>query len=313
MNPEPALTNSKIAGSILKPKKSQMGREQTFYGYLFLAPSLIGFIIFILIPTIGSSLLSFLKWDLITIPKFVGIQNYQYMLQDELFWTVLKNTLVYTIGTIPIGMFLSFIIAYLLNQKIKGVNIYRAVYFLPVMASATAVAVIWKWIFEKDFGLFNYFLSILGITNGPPWLASSKWAMSAVIIMNIWRHVGYDMVIYLAALQGISKEYYESAYIDGANTWHILRYITIPLVSYSTFFILIMNIIRSMQVFDTIFVMTHGGPGYATQVLVYYIYTNAFQYFKMGSAAACAWVLFLIIFIFTMIQMKAQKKWVHYN
>jgi multiple sugar transport system permease protein len=313
MNSEPVLANSKMAVSIPKRKKSRMEREQIFYGYLFLIPSLIGFIIFILIPTIGSSLLSFFKWDLITTPKFAGMQNYKLMFQDELFWTVLKNTIVYTVGTIPIGMLLSFIIAYLLNQKIKGVNIYRAIYFLPVMASATAIAVIWKWIFEKDFGLFNYFLSLFGMTNGPPWLANSKWAMFAVIIMNIWRHVGYDMVIYLAALQGISREYYESAYIDGANTWHILRYITLPLVSYSTFFILIMNIIHSMQVFDTIFVMTHGGPGYSTQVLVYYIYTNAFQYFKMGYAAAGAWILFLIIFVFTLIQMKVQKKWVHYN
>lgn len=294
------------------PKLSKLERAHARYAYLFLLPSLIGFTLFLLLPTVGSLSLSFLSWDLLTPPKFAGMDNYDELIHDPLFWTVLKNTAYYSIGTIPVGMVLSLAIAVLLNQKIRAVNFYRAIYFMPVMASMVACAIIWKWILQNDFGLMNYFLSFFGI-EGPHWLTSSDWAMNGVIIMSIWKHIGFDMVIFLAALQGVPGHLYEAAEIDGARPWHKFRHITIPLLSYSTFFILVMNIIRSFQVFDQAYVLTGGGPGYSTQVLVYYIYTNAFEYFRMGYAAAVAWVLFLIIFLVTILQLKVQKKWVHYE
>ncbi|TDF98957.1 sugar ABC transporter permease [Paenibacillus piri] len=283
-----------------------------WYAFLFLTPSLIGFLLFIILPTVSSFFLSFFEWDLLSEPRFAGLGNFETLAKDDLFGTILKNTFIFTIVTIPVGMIISFIVAVLLNQGLKGTNLYRTVYFLPVMASAAGSAVVWKWIFEKDFGLLNYFLGIFGI-NGPGWLTSTEWAMTSVIIMSVWKHIGFDMVIFLAALQGIPRDYYEAADIDGANAWYKARHITIPLVSYSTFFVLIMAIIRSFQIFDQMYILTKGGPGYSTQVLVYYIYTNAFEYFKLGYASAVAWVLFIIILIITLIQMKLQNKWVFYR
>lgn len=294
-----------------KTKKNNLRRQELGYALLFLAPSMIGFLLFIILPTVSSLVLSLVQWDLMSPPKFVGLGNFATLAKDDVFGTVLRNTFVFTIFTIPIGMIISFFIAVLLNQGLKGTNIYRTVYFLPVMASAAGSAVVWKWIFEKDFGLLNYFLGLFGV-NGPGWLTSTEWAMTSVIIMSVWKHIGFDMVIFLAALQGIPKDYYEAANIDGASSWHKIRHITIPLVSYSTFFVLIMAIIRSFQIFDQMYILTKGGPGYSTQVLVYYIYTNAFEYFKLGYASAVAWVLFVLILIITLIQMKLQKKWVFY-
>ncbi|MDF2964000.1 MAG: putative transporter permease protein [Paenibacillus sp.] len=294
-----------------KTKRTKQQRQEIGYALLFLMPSIAGFLLFIILPTVSSLLLSLVEWDLLTPPKFVGFENFEALAKDEVFATIFKNTFVFTMITIPVGMILSFFVAVLLNQGLIGTNIYRTIYFLPVMASAAGSAVVWKWIFEKDFGLLNYFLGFFGI-DGPGWLISSEWAMTSVIIMSVWKNIGFDMVIFLAALQGIPKDYYEAADIDGANYWHKTRHITIPLVSYSTFFVLIMAIIRSFQIFDQMYILTKGGPGYSTQVLVYYIYTNAFEFFKMGYASAVAWVLFLIILIITLIQMKLQKKWVHY-
>jgi len=295
-----------------KIRKSKRERQEILYAYLFLMPSLIGFMLFIIIPTVGSFVLSFVEWDLLTAPKFVGLGNFESLAKDDVFATILKNTFVFSIFTIPIGMAISFLIAVLLNQGLKGTNIYRTIYFLPVMASAAGSAVVWKWIFEKDFGLLNYLLSFFGIV-GPGWLTSSEWSMTSVIIMSIWKYIGFDMVIFLAALQGVPKDLYEAAEIDGAKAWHKIRHITLPMISYSTFFVLIMAIIRSFQIFDQMYILTKGGPGYSTQVLVYYIYTNAFEFFKLGYASSVAWVLFVIILVITLIQMKLQKKWVFYR
>lgn len=295
-----------------KIRKSKRQRQEMLYAYLFLAPSLIGFLLFIIIPTVSSFVLSFVEWDLLNSPKFVGLGNFEDLAKDDVFSTILKNTFVFSIVTIPIGMAISFFIAVLLNQGLKGTNIYRTIYFLPVMASAAGSAVVWKWIFEKDFGLLNYLLSFFGM-DGPGWLTSSEWAMTSVIIMSIWKYIGFDMVIFLAALQGVPKDLYEAAEIDGAKAWHKIRHITLPMISYSTFFVLIMAIIRSFQIFDQMYILTKGGPGYSTQVLVYYIYTNAFEFFKLGYASSVAWVLFVIILVITLIQMKLQKKWVFYR
>ncbi|NLY52652.1 MAG: sugar ABC transporter permease [Firmicutes bacterium] len=282
-----------------------------FWAAILLAPNFIGFLVFILFPMIASFFLSFTEWDLLTDIKWIGFGNYQELASDETFWKVLWNTLYYTLGTVPPGIILSLILAVALNQPIRGVKTYRALYFLPVISSSVAVAVVWQWLYNPEFGLLNYILSLFGI-EGPLWLTSTTWAMPAVIITSIWKNLGFNMLLFLAGLQGIPDTYYEAAEIDGANGFAKFRYITLPLLSPTTFFVVVMSIISSFQAFDLVHVMTQGGPARSTSVLVHYLYQNAFQYFRMGYASAIAYVLFFLVFIVTMIQLKRHDTWVVY-
>lgn len=282
-----------------------------FWAAILLAPNFIGFLVFILFPMIASFFLSFTEWDLLTDMKWIGFGNYQELASDETFWKVLWNTLYYTLGTVPPGIILSLILAVALNQPIRGVKTYRALYFLPVISSSVAVAVVWQWLYNPEFGLLNYILSLFGI-EGPLWLTSTTWAMPAVIITSIWKNLGFNMLLFLAGLQGIPDTYYEAAEIDGANGFAKFRYITLPLLSPTTFFVVVMSIISSFQAFDLVHVMTQGGPARSTSVLVHYLYQNAFQYFRMGYASAIAYVLFFLVFIVTMIQLKRHDTWVVY-
>lgn len=243
--------------------------------------------------------------------KWVGISNYQSLINDEVFWKVLWNTIYYTLGTVPIGIIISLLLAIALNQKIKGIKIFRTAYFLPVISSAVAVAVVWQWVYNPEFGLLNYLLSFVGI-EGPNWLTSKNWAMPAVIITGIWKNLGFNMLLFLAGLQGIPEVYYEAARIDGANWWNQFKNITIPLLSHTTFFVVIMSVINSFQVFDQIYIMTGGGPARSTSVMVHYLYQNAFEYFKMGKASAIAYILFILVFFATLIQFKRSKSWTIY-
>ncbi len=282
-----------------------------FWALVFLLPNLLGFLIFILGPIIASFCLSFTSWDLLTPVKWIGFENYQTLITDQVFWKVLWNTIYYTIGTVPAGIIISLFLAIALNQKIKGVKIFRATYFLPVISSTVAVAVVWQWLYNPEFGLLNYLLALIGI-EGPKWLTSTTWAMPAIIVTSIWKNLGFNMLLFLAGLQGIPETFYEAAQIDGANWWQQFRNITIPLLSPTTFFVVIMSIINSFQVFDQIYIMTEGGPARSTSVLVHYLYQNAFEYFKMGYASAIAYVLFFLVFIITLIQLKRSKDWVVY-
>lgn len=282
-----------------------------FWAVVFLLPNLLGFLVFILGPVIASFGLSFTNWDLLTQVKWAGFKNYQTLLSDQIFWKVLWNNIYYTVGTVPIGIVISLFLAIALNQKIKGVKVFRAIYFLPVISSTVAVAVVWQWLYNPEFGLLNYLLHLLGI-DGPKWLTSTTWAMPAVMISSIWKGLGFNMLLFLAGLQGIPQIYYEAAQIDGASWWRQFRNITIPLLSPTTFFVVVMSIINSFQVFDQIYIMTGGGPARSTSVLVHYLYQNAFQYFKMGYASAIAYVLFFLVFIVTLIQLQRSKKWVVY-
>lgn len=301
---QPAATASRGRG---------LRRGETIAGYLFLLPNIVGFLVFSSLPVLATLVISTLHWDLIRPPTFVALQNYQQMLfSDATFWTVLRNTTYYVVGTVPVGIVLSLLLALALNAEIRGITAFRAIFFIPVISSAVAVAVVWQWLFNSDFGLINYGLSLLGF-KAIPWLSSTAWAMPAVIIMAIWKHVGYDMIIYLAGLQGIPTTLYEAAAIDGANRWNRFRFITIPLLTQTTFFILVISIINSFQVFDLAFILTRGGPGDATNTVVMYIYDQAFQFFQMGYAAAVAWVLFLIILVITLVQWRVQKNWVEYE
>ena len=292
-------------------KLRKLKYSDSFWAFILLVPNLLGFLIFTVFPVVASFVLSFSEWDLLSPMKFVGVSNYVNLASDETFWKVLWNTFYFTLGTVPIGIALSHLRAVALNHKIRGVKLFRAMYFLPVISSTVAVAIVWQWLYNPHFGLLNYILSLFGI-EGPLWLTSTTWAMPAVIITSIWKGLGFNMLLFLAGLQGIDSQFYEAAKIDGANAVRQFFHITVPLLAPTTFFVTVMSIINSFQVFDQIHVMTQGGPARSTSVLVHYLYQNAFQYFKMGYASAIAYVLFIIVFVVTMLQFRRTKSWVIY-
>ncbi|GAB2564989.1 multiple sugar transport system permease protein [Gracilibacillus alcaliphilus] len=283
-----------------------MGRE-AFWGYVFITPILIGFAVFMFYPLIASLYLSLTESDGINPSSFIGLENYTTLMADEEFLNSLKVTLIYVAGTVPLGAILALLVAVLLNQKIRFVNAYRTAFFIPVITSMVAVATVWKWLYNTDYGLINGMLAKMGLYE-PPWLASEEWALLSIIIMSIWKGLGFNMVIYLAGLQNISVSLYEAAKIDGANGFQRLFHITIPLLRHTTLFVVIMSIINSFQVFDQVYIMTNGGPADSTSVIVFYIYQNAFLFFKQGYASAMAYILFIIIFIITFIQMKITNR-----
>ena len=280
---------------------------------MFLAPNIIGFLLFSLLPVGATLVISLLNWDLIRDPEFVGFQNYTTLLtRDPIFREVLFNTAYFVIGVVPVSIIISLVLALVMNNGLKGISLFRAIFFIPVITSSVAVAMLWRWLYNTDYGLINVGLDALGLPY-IPWLTSTDWAMPAVIIMAVWKSLGYNMVIYLAGLQGISPTLYEAAALDGAGGWARFRDITLPLLGPTTFFILVISVINSFQVFDLTFILTQGGPGIATTTIVMYIYDQGFRYFQMGYAAAIAWVLFIIIFLITLAQMQYQKRWVHYD
>ncbi len=286
--------------------------REALWGYLFLLPNILGFLAFNLFPLLFAIGMSFTRWDLIAPPTFVGLSNYEKLfLEDESFRIAVKNTVFFTVLSVPTGTVLSLILANVLNQKIRGTTFYRTAFFLPVVSSSIAVALVWIWVFNPDFGLLNEILSTFGLPR-LKWLASSTWALPAVVIVSVWRGLGPSTVIFLAGLQGIPEELYDAAKIDGANARQLFRYVTIPMLSPTTFFVIVVSIIGSFQVFDLIYMMTRGGPGRASLVLVYYIYEHAFRWFGMGYAASIAFVLFIVIFVLTMIQLRLSGRWVHY-
>jgi len=281
-------------------------------GYLFVAPLLLGLLIFTYGPVLAAFFLSFTKGDYISTPKWIGLGNYQALLQEDLFWTSMRNTFYYVIGVVPVGLLLSLLLALAMNQKLRGIVFFRSIFFLPTITSSVAISLMWLWIYNPEFGALNFLLKQIGI-KGPTWLSSSTWAMPAIIIMSIWRGLGYNMLIYLAGLQGIPDVYYEAAEIDGAGGWAKFRNITLPLLTPTTFMLLILSLIGAFQVFEYTYVMTGGGPVYATLTIVLHIYNNAFRSFKMGYASALAYVLFAILLLLTLIQLRLQKRWVHYE
>jgi multiple sugar transport system permease protein len=292
---------------------SPLRRQEAIAGYLFLLPNILGFLVFSSIPVVATFSISLLDWDLIRAPRFVGIDNYVKLLTDDaVFRKVLFNTAYYVVGTVPAGIILSLLLALAMNANVRGIALFRVIFFIPVISASVAVAVMWRWLYNTDFGLINLILTSVGL-KGVPWLSSTAWAMPAVILMAIWKSLGYNMVIFLAGLQSIPAHLHEAAAIDGANGVQRFRYITLPLLAPTTFFVLVISVISSFQVFDLAFVLTKGGPGDATNTMVMYIYNQAFQFFHMGYAAAIAWVLFAIIFVITLLQHQLQKRWVHYE
>ncbi len=290
--------------------KSRMYWQRTLEGYLFIGPWLIGFAIFTAGALAGSFGISLTKWSLVGAPELVGLENYKFMVSDRFFWQSLKVTLLYLLN-VPINLTLGLLLAILLNQKIRGMAAFRTIFYLPSVTSGVAVSLLWMWVFNPRFGVINVMLSKIGI-QGPAWLGSEAWAMPALIVMSIWG-VGGGMLIYLGALQGIPTHLYEAATLDGANAWRKFLAITLPMVTPVLLLNLIMGVIASFQVFTQAFIMTKGGPNYATLFYVLYLYQQAFQWFNMGYASALAWVLFVVILIFTFIILRSSSKWVYYE
>lgn len=280
--------------------------------YLYILPWLLGLVIFNLGPIIASLILSFTEWDILSPPEFVGIKNYLFcFVEDPLFKKSLSVTIYYVLS-VPLRVLFGLLIALLLNQKIKAVAFFRTVYYLPSVISGVAVALLWLWVFNPDFGILNYLLWKLFRIHGPAWLFDERWVIPSFIIMSLWG-VGGNMVIYLAALQGVPTSLYEAAEIDGANFWIKFWKITLPMISPAVLFNLVMATINSFQIFTPGFIMTNGGPNNASLFYVLYLYRNAFQYFKMGYASTLAWILFVIIFACTLFIFRSSYKWVFYS
>jgi multiple sugar transport system permease protein len=301
------LATQDVAQAQPKPR-SRFDVEQTITGYALILPTVIFFLVFIVFPIAYSIWLSFLNWDgMSPDPRYIGLRNYERLFSNDRFWNSMRVTAVYVIGLVPLRMAIALFLALLLNQKIRGLAFYRTLYFMPVVTSMVAVSMVFLWIFDPTWGIANYILNMFGLPSSQ-WLADPNTAMPSLILLSIWKSVGYEMVIYLAGLQGIPDVYYEAAKIDGAGRWAQLRHITWPLLAPTTFFILVTAIIGATQVFDSVFVMTQGGPLESTSVIVYFLYQEAFRFFHMGYAAAVAWVLFLVILALTLIQWKFLRR-----
>lgn len=285
---------------------SILSNNKSFMGLIFILPALVGTFIFIIIPVIVSFGLSFMDWDLINKAQYVGLKNYIEIFTDPLFGKILLNTFVYAISTSIFAVIIPLALACILNSKIRGSEFYKTAYFLPFVTPMIVIAVIWQWIFDPNIGILNHVLH-LHIN----WLYDPNFAMPAIIIVSVWKLIGYNMVIFLAGLSALNQSLFEASRIDGANAFDTFRFITVPLLSPTIFFVVIITCISSFQVFDLIYLMTQGGPLDSTNVLVYAIYKNAFEYFKIGQASAIAYVLFGIIFVLTLVQWLMKKKLVY--
>lgn len=294
--------------------------KEVVAAYVFLAPNLIGFLLFTSLPVLASFGLSFLDLDLLSGDMaFVGLKNFIALFQDPYFMKYCWNT-VYLMLAIPLSMAGSLLLAVALNQKLKATMIFRTVYFLPTICSGVAIFMLWRLIYNPNFGLLNTMISQFGnLINlrltGPNWLTNEAWAKPAFIIMSVWQGIGgYNMILYLAALQGVPRDLYDAAEVDGASPWQKFWHVTWPQISPTTFFIAIMSLIGGFQAgFDQAYIMTGGGPNGATTTIIYYIYNNAFEWYHMGYAAAISWVLFLIIFVITLLKWRFYGRNVHYT
>lgn len=289
---------------------SERQREE-FVGYLFILPWIVGFLIFTAGAMIYSLGLSFYRSDLLSSTTFVGLGNYQLLLQDPLFTKALLITTIYTGLTVPFGTILALAIAMLLNQKVRPLGFWRTTYYLPAVVSGVAVALIWGWVLQPEYGLLNNFLRGFGI-RGPRWFLSEDWAIIGLVLIALWG-TGTNMLLYLAGLQSIPTELQEAAKLDGAGSWGVFRHVTLPLLTPTVFFNVIINVIASFQVFNNAYILTNGGPNNATLTMVLYLYRQAFQLFKFGYASAIAWALFAIILVFTLLIMRSSSLWVHYE
>ena len=297
------------------PFSSDIRRGDGRVAVLFLLPDFIGFFVFTLLGVLGTLAISFTHWDLVGSPAWAGLDNYRALRDDPLFWKVLGNTAYYTVAVVPISTALGLFVALGLSRRLPGTVVLRTAYFAPFITTLAAAALLWQWIFDPSRGLIDSYLYQLGVSNPPAWLNSSAWAMPALIIFGIWRQLGFSMVLFLAGVQNVPKQLLEAATVDGASAWQRFRHITLPLISPTTFFVVIISTIGSFQLFDQAFILSSGrlGPANATNTVVGYLYQKAFVDLNMGVASATAWALFIAIFAVTIIQLVGQRRWVHYD
>lgn len=293
--------------------RSAMESNEAKWGYIFLLPWLIGLLVFWIGPILASAYFSVMEYDVLSPPKWVGMENYiRAFTGDKQFWPSLTRTFNYSVVVVPLSIFGSLLLAILLNQKLKGTNIFRTIFFLPHLTPAVALAVLWIWLFHPSVGPINLMLDAVGI-DGPGWLTSKYWAMEALIVISLWAGLGGNtMLIFLAGLQSVPQELLEAAEIDGAGRWAKFRNVTLPMISPTLLFNLILGVIGALKVFTLAFVATQGGPSYSTWFYALHIYNQAFAYFRMGYGAALAWIFVLILLVFTYVQLWSSKRWVYY-
>ncbi len=289
-------------------------RRELAAALVFLSPGLVTFTAFVLLPVLASLGLSLTEWDLLSSPRFVGLANFERLLgftrdggawaaRDPEFWSSMGNTLFYML-TIPVNLMLALFVALLINTVVPMKSLFRTLYFLPVVCTLVAVAILWRWIFNPNYGLFNWALSTVGI-DGPAWLLSRAWAKPAIMLVMLWKGLGYSVMVYLAGLQTVPDDLHEAARIDGAGPWSRFWRITFPLLAPTHFFLAVIGVIWGFQTFDTVFLMTGGGPAGSTEPVLLYLYQNAFVWFEMGYASAIAWILFLLMMAATLLQWRA--------
>lgn len=286
--------------------QSNINKNDGLTALIFILPAVLGTLIFIVIPVIFSFSLSFVDWDLLSPMKFVGLSNFKDVLTDSTFVQVLINTFVFAIVSSVFAVIIPLVLACILNTKIRGSNFYKTAYFLPFITPMIVIAIVWQWVFDPNIGLLNQILH-----THIKWLYDVRFAMPALIAVSVWKLIGYNMIIFLSGLSTINQEVLEAAKIDGANSWQVFKNVTVPLLSPTIFFVIVITSISSFQVFDLIYVMTQGGPDNSTMVLVYSIYKYAFEYFDVGKASAIAYILFAIIFVLVLCQWKLRKKMVY--
>lgn len=307
------MATATLRAPVAKRGWSRRKRRENFYGYLLLTPWLLGFLGLFAGPGLASLYLSLTKYDVIGSADFIGLENYIKMFtNDDLFWSSLWRTFYFAGVGVPLGVIGSMFLAILLNQKLRGVAVYRTLFFMPSLVPLVASVVLWKWLLNTDFGLVNQGLRSLGF-DPPGWFSERQWAIPSLIVMRLWSSIGgTQMIIFLAGLQGVPEELYDAASIDGAGWWQRTINVTIPLLTPTIFFNTVLGIIGALQTFDAAFVATEGGPGYATWFFGLHIWKHAFDYFNMGYGAALAWFFAVVIIILTMVQMRLSRRWVFY-
>lgn len=290
-----------------------MKRREMWTAYAFILPTFLGFFIFIIGPMLISFAISLFDWNLLTPPKFIGLDNFQQLINDPRIGSVYLTTFKLALMIVPTNMALGMALAVLLDRKMPGLirNFFKASYFFPFVVSAVAVSIIWTFMFHRDLGPVNYYLGLLGVDR-IPWLNSSTYSPFAVMIADVWRNLGFYVLVFLGGMQAIPRDFYEAAEVDGASVWRQFRHITLPLLSPTVLFLGVISVIGALQIFEQPQILTNGGPGDATRTIVMYLYEQGFKFFDMGYASAIAISLFAIILIFTGLQLRLSRRWVFY-
>lgn len=299
-----------VGAAVAAPRRPQTRRRQLRIGLLFVTPWILGFLAFFLYPFLATLYYSFTSFSGVGTPKFIGLRNYHNLVHDHLFWISLYNTIFYTVIEVPLSTVVAIGIAMLLNMKIKGLAVYRTVFYLPTVVPFVASSILWLWLFNPSFGIVNDILSVVHVT-GPGWMYSVVWSKPTLIIMGMWG-IGAPMVIYLAALQGVPQHLYESATLDGAGAWQRTWHVTLPMISPAILFNVVLGLVASFQYFTQAYVITGGGPDNATLFYSLYLYNQAFKYLNLGYASAMAWLLFIFVLVITLLLFRWSRRWVYY-